>query len=118
MKAPRDEEEGGIIAQGYYDVNGIFVETGCRCALCAHFPPLCHQTSNTEQSVVKENHIGACGIPAIRCDCVPRMNPDHDGERQPSLYGARRKTQCESMPFHWLDRLARKDVYESQFLPE
>jgi hypothetical protein len=30
MKAPRDEEEGGIIAQGAHDVNEIFIETGCR----------------------------------------------------------------------------------------
>jgi hypothetical protein len=40
MKAPREEEEGGIIAQGAYDVNGIFVGTGCRCARCKHFPSL------------------------------------------------------------------------------
>jgi hypothetical protein len=40
MKAPREEEEGGIIAQGASDVNGIFVGTGCRCVLCKHFPSL------------------------------------------------------------------------------
>jgi hypothetical protein len=40
MKAPREEEEGGIIAQGAHDVNGIFVEICCQCALRKPFPSL------------------------------------------------------------------------------